>query len=70
VSLQILMRKPELGFVMENVKTGPNRVTDIAIIQSRENWIAIWSVMKEDQRFRSVMDLALLPSHHAMENVM
>jgi hypothetical protein len=52
------MRKIELGFVMENVKTGPNLVTDIAMIQSRENWIAIWSVMKEDQRFRSVMDLA------------
>jgi hypothetical protein len=58
VSSQLLMRKPKLGFVMENVKTGPNPVTDIAMIQSRENWIAIWSVMKEDQRFISAMDLA------------
>jgi hypothetical protein len=52
------MGKTKLGFVMENVKTGPNPVTDIAMIQSRENWIAIWSVMKEGQRFRRVMDLA------------
>ena len=58
VSSQLLMRKPKLGCVMENVKTGPNPVTDIAMIQSRENWIAIWSVMKEDQRFISAMDLA------------
>jgi predicted RNA-binding protein len=62
------VEKIKLGFVIKNVKAGPNLVMGDVMIQQRENWIAIRNVMKENQEFRIVMDHASVLNYPVTEN--